>query len=83
MHDMLTGSTMEGRSLPVRRGSHLRQLDEAAGAAMLAADRGLTESRRSQVVEFLAPVARSGRRLQRADLRGTGGNGLFYCFAAN
>ncbi len=34
------------------------------------------------VVEFVASLARAGRRLRQDDLKSTGGDGLFYCFAA-
>ena len=40
-------------------------------------------TRRREVLELLAPLARPGRRLLAGDLKSTGGDGLLYCFAAN
>ena len=86
MHDILTGSQADGTRLRRRRRHDLRQLDERqAGAAMVGHhDRmGLRDDDAVEVLELVAPVARPERRLQPGRAAGTGGAGLFYCFAAN
>jgi len=86
MHDILTGSTMEGRAFPSGEdrtcGNWTRS---GAGAAMLGhADRqGLTETVEAKSWNSSHPSRGPDGGCSQADLRSTGGNGLFYCFAAN
>ena len=86
VHDVLTGSTMEGRAFPAGEDRPCGNWTSSAkGSAMLGhIDRvGLSDT-----VEARSWNASHGSRgadggCSQNDLRSTGGAGLFYCFAAN
>src|SRR6266511_4143738 len=84
-HDVLTGSQMDGRAFPPSEDRTCRNWTSGAqGAAMVGhIDRKGARRCRVEVVEFVASLARAGRRLQPERPEEPGGNGLFYCFAAN
>jgi hypothetical protein len=82
MHDMLTGSQADGRAFPAGKDmtcSNWRSSGE--GAAMLGHhDRiGLRDDDASKSWNSSHPSRACGLEA----LKATGGNGLFYCFAAN
>jgi hypothetical protein len=85
-HDVLTGSTPEGRSIA---GSDDRTCGNwtksGAGSAMLGhADRqGLRDDEPSKSWNSSHPSRGPGGGCSQDDLKSTGGDGLFYCFAAN
>ena len=86
VHDVLTGSTMEGRAFPAGDDRTCGNWTSSTkGSAMLGhSDRtGLSDT-----VEARSWNAAHGSRgadggCSQNDLRSTGGAGLFYCFAAN
>ena len=86
VHDILTGSTMEGRAFPAGEDRTCGNWTSSTkGSAMLGhSDRtGLSDT-----VEARSWNAAHGSRgadggCSQNDLRSTGGAGLFYCFAAN
>ena len=66
-HDVLTGSTPEGRAFPPRRGSHLPQLDQqhpGRGDGRPYRQEGPARRPAVEVVEFVASFAWSGGRMQ-------------------
>lgn len=80
-HDILTGTQADGTAFPAGEDrSCSNWTSSTAGAAMLGhSDRnGLTDSAASKSWNSSHP-SRGGCSL--ADLKGTGGNGLLYCFA--
>ncbi len=85
-HDVLTGSTPEGRSIA---GSEDRTCGNwtksGAGAAMLGhADRqGLRDDEPSKSWNSSHPSRGPDGGCSQNDLKSTGGDGLFYCFAIN
>ena len=85
-HDVLTGSTPEGRSIA---GSDDRTCGNwtksGAGSAMLGhADRqGLRDDEPSKSWNSSHPSRGPGGGCSQDDLKSTGGDGLFYCFATN
>jgi len=91
MHDILTGSDKDGRAFPPNMDLTCRNWTSSdSGVAMLGhADReGNPPVAGSQNVEAYTETARSwnaahtSRGCSQPDLIATGGNGLFYCFAA-
>jgi hypothetical protein len=86
MHDILTGSTMEGRAFPSGQdrtcGNWTRN---RAGAAMLGhSDRqGLSDTVEARSWNSSHPSRGNDGGCSQADLRSTGGAGLLYCFVAN
>jgi hypothetical protein len=91
MHDIMTGSTQDGRAYPPNMDLTCQNwTSSSSGVAMLGhADRaGNPPVAGSQNVEAYAATARSwnaahtSRGCSQPDLIATGGNGLFYCFAA-
>jgi hypothetical protein len=86
MHDMLTGSHPDGRGFggdhDMTCGNWTKSKD---GAAMLGhADRqGLVDDVASKSWNSSHPSRGPDGGCSQADLRSTGGAGLFYCFAAN
>jgi hypothetical protein len=85
-HDILTGSQMDGRAFPPGEDRTCRNWTSSTqGAAMLGhADRkGLRDDAASKSWNSSHPSRGSEGGCSQADLRGTGGAGLFYCFAAN
>jgi hypothetical protein len=87
MHDILTGSTMEGRAFPSGEDRTCGNWTKSggAGAAMLGhSDRqGLSDTVEARSWNASHPSRGPDGGCSQADLRSTGGNGLFYCFAAN
>ena len=85
-HDVLTGSTMEGKAFPAGDDRTCRNWTSSTqGAAMVGhIDRkGLRDDAASRSWNSSHPSRGSDGGCSQADLRGTGGDGLFYCFAAN
>jgi len=89
MHDMLTGSTRDGRAITSSEDTTCSNwTTSGAGAAMLGHhDRqGLRDDDASKSwnsSHLSRPSKEGAPGCSQAALQGTGGNGLFYCFAAN
>jgi len=82
MHDMLTGSNMEGRAFPDNVNLTCNNWTSSNfGAAMLGHvdRRGIADT----VFQHSWVSAHMTRGCTQPDLIATGGNGLFYCFATN
>ena len=85
-HDVLTGSQADGRAFPAGEDRTCRNWTSSTqGAAMVGhIDRkGLRDDAASKSWNSSHPSRGPGGGCSQSDLRGTGGNGLFYCFAAN
>jgi len=85
-HDMLTGSTPDGRTFPPNEDRTCRNwTSSTAGTAMVGHhDRhGLRDDAASKSWNSSHPSRGPDGGCSQNDLRSTGGNGLFYCFAAN
>ena len=85
-HDALTGSTMEGRAFPAGEDRTCKNWTSSTqGAAMLGhIDReGLRDDAESKSWNASHPSRGSDGGCSQADLKSTGGGGLFYCFAVN
>jgi hypothetical protein len=85
-HDILTGSTPDGRAFPAGQDRTCNNWTSSTnGAAMLGhSDRqGLTEDPPAKSWNSSHPSRGPGGGCSQADLRSTGGDGLLYCFAAN
>lgn len=85
-HDILTGSTAEGRAFPAGQDRTCGNwTSSTSGAAMLGhSDRqGLTDDPPAKSWNSSHPSRGPGGGCSQADLRSTGGDGLLYCFAAN
>ena len=85
-HDVLTGSTPEGKAFPAGEDRTCRNWTSSTqGAAMVGhIDRkGLRDDAPARSWNSSHPSRGSDGGCSQADLRGTGGDGLFYCFAAN
>jgi hypothetical protein len=85
-HDALTGSTMEGRAFPPGEDRTCRNWTSSAqGTAMLGhIDRqGLQDTVEAKSWNASHPSRGPDGGCSQADLKSTGGNGLFYCFATN
>jgi len=84
-HDVLTGSTKEGRAFPAGEDRTCGNWTKStgAGAAMLGhIDRkGLADTEQARSWNASHPSRGSDGGCSQADLRSTGGDGLFYCFA--
>ena len=83
-HDSLTGSTMEGRAFPAGEDRTCRNWSSSTqGAAMVGhIDRkGLRDDAASRSWNSSHPSRGPDGGCSQSDLRGTGGDGLFYCFA--
>ena len=86
MHDILTGSQPDGRAFSGNADMTCRNwTSSTVGAAMLGHhDRqGLRDDDASKSWNSSHPSRGEGGGCSQEALRGTGGNGLFYCFAAN
>ena len=85
-HDVLTGSQPDGSAFAAGEdrtcknwtSSHARRGDGRSFRP-----RGPARRRRLEILELLAPSRGSDGGCSQADLKSTGGDGLFYCFAAN
>ena len=85
-HDMLTGSTPDGRAFPPGEDRTCSNWTSSTkGAAMLGHhDRqGLRDDDASKSWNASHPSRGSEGGCSQADLRSTGGDGLLYCFAVN
>jgi hypothetical protein len=85
-HDALTGSQPDGRAFPAGEDKTCHNWTSSAqGAAMLGhIDRlGLREDAASKSWNSSHPSRGPEGGCSQGDLRSTGGDGLFYCFAAN
>ena len=86
MHDVLTGSTAEGRAIAGDTDMTCKNwTSSTAGSAMVGhSDRtGLDESAPAKSWNASHPSRGPGGGCAQDDLKGTGGAGLFYCFATN
>src|SRR5262245_22592918 len=84
-HDVLTGSQADGRAFPAGEDRTCRNWPSSTqGAAMVGhIDRkGLRDDEPSRSWNSSHPSRGSDGGCSQADLRSTGGDGLFYCFAA-
>lgn len=85
-HDVLTGSSADGRSIPGDADMTCKNWTSSTqGAAMVGhSDRtGLDESAPAKSWNASHPSRGPGGGCAQDDLKGTGGAGLFYCFATN
>jgi hypothetical protein len=85
-HDVLTGSQMDGRAFAAGEDRTCRNWTSSTqGAAMVGhIDRkGLRDDAASKSWNSSHPSRGPDGGCSQSDLRSTGGNGLFYCFAAN
>lgn len=85
-HDALTGSQANGRAFPPDQDRTCRNWTSSAkGSAMVGhIDRkGLRDDAASRSWNSSHPSRGPEGGCSQSDLRSTGGNGLFYCFAAN
>jgi hypothetical protein len=85
-HDILTGSQPDGRAFPAGEDRTCGNWTKSGqGAAMVGHhDRmGLRDDEPSKSWNSSHPSRGPGGGCAQADLRSTGGDGLFYCFAAN
>ncbi|MBV9954499.1 MAG: lectin [Pseudolabrys sp.] len=85
-HDILTGSTPEGRAFPADKDMTCKNYTSSTeGSVMLGHhDRnGLDDSAASKSWNSSHPSRGAGGGCAQTDLRGTGGDGLLYCFATN
>jgi hypothetical protein len=85
-HDALKGSTMDGRAYPPGEDRTCKNWTSSTqGSAMLGhIDReGLSDDAASKSWNASHPSRGSDGGCSQADLKSTGGGGLFYCFAIN
>jgi hypothetical protein len=85
-HDALTGSQADGRAFPAGEDRTCHNWTSSAqGSAMLGhIDRqGLRDDAESRSWNASHPSRGPNGGCSQNDLKSTGGNGLFYCFAAN
>ena len=83
-HDLLTGSQPEGRAFAAGDDRTCRNWTSSTqGAAMVADRKGLRDDAASKSWNSSHPSRGPDGGCSQNDLRSTGGNGLFYCFAAN
>src|SRR4051812_11925910 len=85
-HDILTGSTADGKAFPAGEDRTCKNYTSSTqGAVMLGhADRiGLKDDAESKSWNSSHPSRGKDGGCSQADLRSTGGDGLLYCFAAN
>ena len=85
-HNALTGSTMDGRAYPPGEDRTCKNWTSSTqGSAMLGhIDReGLSDDAASKSWNASHPSRGSDGGCSQADLKSTGGGGLFYCFAIN
>jgi len=85
-HDVLTGSTAEGRAFPAGDDRTCRNWTSSTqGAAMVGHidKKGLNDTPPAKSWNSSHPSRGPEGGCSASDLRGTGGDGLFYCFASN
>jgi len=85
-HDILTGSTSDGKAFPDDKDMTCKNYTSSTqGAVMLGHNdrQGLRDDDASKSWNSSHPSRGQEGGCSQADLRSTGGDGLFYCFAAN
>ena len=85
-HDVLTGSQPDGRAFPPNDDRTCRNWSSSTtGAAMVGHHdrKGVRDDAESKSWNSSHPSRGPDGGCSQNDLRSTGGNGLFYCFAAN
>jgi hypothetical protein len=85
-HDILTGSTPDGKAFPDDKDMTCKNYSSSTqGAVMLGHNdrRGLGDDDASKSWNSSHPSRGPDGGCSQADLRSTGGDGLLYCFAAN
>ena len=85
-HDVLTGSNADGRAFPAGDDRTCRNWTSSTqGAAMVGHidKKGLRDDPPSKSWNSSHPSRGPEGGCSQSDLRGTGGDGLFYCFASN
>lgn len=85
-HDILTGSTPDGRAFPPGEDrTCMNYTSSAQGAVMLGHNdrQGLRDNDASKSWNSSHPSRGPDGGCSQADLRSTGGDGLLYCFAVN
>ena len=85
-HDILTGSTPDGKAFPADKDMTCKNYTSSTqGSVMLGHNdrQGLTDDDAAKSWNSSHPSRGSEGGCSQADLRGTGGDGLFYCFAVN
>jgi hypothetical protein len=85
-HDALTGSTAEGRAFPAGDDRTCRNYTSSTQGAVMVGHinkRGLGDDDASKSWNTSHPSRGPDGGCSQADLRSTGGDGLFYCFATN
>jgi len=85
-HDILTGSTTDGKGFPDDKDMTCKNYTSSTqGTVMVGHNdrRGLTDDDAAKSWNSSHPSRGPDGGCSQADLRSTGGDGLFYCFAAN
>jgi hypothetical protein len=85
-HDILTGSTVDGKAFPADNDMTCKNYRSSAqGAVMLGHNdrQGLRDDDPSKSWNSSHPSRGAEGGCSQADLRSTGGDGLLYCFAVN
>jgi hypothetical protein len=85
-HDILTGSTPDGKAFPADKDMTCKNYTSSTqGAVMLGHNdrQGLTDDDVAKSWNSSHPSRGAEGGCSQADLRGTGGDGLMYCFAVN
>ena len=85
-HDILTGSTRDGTAFPDDKDMTCKNYTSSTqGTVMLGHNdrRGLTDDDAAKSWNSSHPSRGGDGGCSQADLRSTGGDGLFYCFATN
>ena len=85
-HDVLTGSTMDGRAFPAGEDRTCKNYTSSTQGAVMVGhhDRqGLNDSAPMLSWNSSHPSRGAEGGCSQADLRSTGGDGLLYCFATN
>ena len=85
-HDILTGSTADGKAFPDGEDRTCKNYTSSTqGAVMLGHNdrQGLRDDDASKSWNSSHPSRGAEGGCSQADLRSTGGDGLLYCFAAN
>jgi hypothetical protein len=85
-HDILTGSTMDGKAFPADKDMTCKNYTSSTQGSVVVghSDRsGLDDSAAAKSWNSAHPSRGPDGGCSQADLRSTGGDGLLYCFAAN
>jgi hypothetical protein len=85
-HDVLTGSTMDGKAFPADKDMTCKNYTSSTQGSVVVghSDRsGLDDSAAAKSWNSAHPSRGPDGGCSQADLRSTGGDGLLYCFAAN